>query len=138
MMQITLWVLQVLMALVFLAHGLMLLFPPANLVDQMNASMSTALRIFIGVSEVAAAVGLTLPGITRILPWLVPAAAAGLTIVMVLATAFHIVRGEVSSAVIPTVLLAIVAFLAYMRWRVKPIPPRGAAAPAVQSSRQFH
>ena len=38
---------------------------------------SPAFRIFLGVAEVLAAVGLTLPGITRILPWLVSCAAAG-------------------------------------------------------------
>jgi hypothetical protein len=135
MLNITLWIIQVLMALVFLAHGYILLVPPPELIAQMNASMSPAFRIFLGVAEVAAAAGLTLPGITRIQPWLVPAAAGGLVIVMIGATVFHIARGEVSSAVITAVLLGLVALLTYMRWKVKPILPRSKTAPALPSAR---
>ena len=51
-----LWVLQVLLALAFLAHGLMLLFPPASIAEQMNASMSREFQMFLGVAEVLAAV----------------------------------------------------------------------------------
>ena len=127
MLNVTLWALQVLVALIFLAHGWIMLVPPASLIEQMNASMSATLRIFIGVSEVAAAAGLILPALTRILPWLVPLASAGLSIVMVCATIWHIARSEVSSAVTTTVLLAIVTFLAYARWKVKPIPSRSVA-----------
>jgi putative oxidoreductase len=123
-MNVLLWVLQVLLAVAFLAHGLLLLFPPAAIVDQMNASLSRASQLFIGVAELLAAVGLTLPGLTRIQPWLVPGAAAGLMIVMISATIFHIVRGEVSSAITTAVLLLLATFVAYMRWRVLPIRPR--------------
>jgi hypothetical protein len=45
-------------------------------------------------------------------------------IVMICATIFHLSRGEVSSAVTTVVLLALATFVAYMRWRVAPIPPR--------------
>ncbi len=126
-MRILLWVLQVLLAVAFFAHGLILLFPPAAIVEQMNASLSRWFQLFIGVSEIMAAVGLTLPGITRIQPWLVPAAAAGLMIVMTSATVFHLARGEVSSAITTAVLLVLATFVAYMRWRVAPIRPRAAA-----------
>lgn len=121
---IVLWVLQVLLALVFLAHGWLLLAPPAEIVDQMNASMSRASQVFIGVAEVLAAVGLIVPGIARTATWLVPAAAAGLVIVMVSATGFHVVRSEISSAVVTAVLLALVLFVTYARWKVVPIPSR--------------
>jgi uncharacterized membrane protein YphA (DoxX/SURF4 family) len=119
-----LWVLQVLLAVAFLAHGWMFLLPPENLVAVMNAVISPAFRLFIGVAEVLAAVGLTLPGLTRILPWLVPAAAAGLMIVMIGAVVLHLSRGEVSSAISTAILFALLAFVAYMRWRVRPILPR--------------
>jgi DoxX-like family len=119
-----LWVLQVLLALVFLAHGTLLLFPPAAMIDQLNASLARWFQLFLGVAEVSASAGLTLPGFTRILPWLVPCAAAGIMIVMISATIFHLMRGEVSSAVITVVLLAMATFVAYMRWRVAPIRPR--------------
>ena len=123
-MNILLWVLQVLLALAFFAHGLLFLFPPAAMVDQMNAALPRWFQLFIGVAEVVAAVGLTLPGLTRIQPWLVSCAAAGLMIVMISATIFHVTRGEVGSAITTVVLLALATFVAYMRWRVAPIPPR--------------
>jgi hypothetical protein len=123
---ILLWVVQVLLALAFFAHGCLFLFPPAAMVEQMNASLPRWFQLFLGVAEVLAAVGLTLPGITRIQPWLVSAAAAGIMIVMICATAFHLTRGEVSSAITTVVLLAMATFVAYMRWRAAPIPPRRA------------
>jgi uncharacterized membrane protein YphA (DoxX/SURF4 family) len=119
---VVVWVLQVLLAVAFFAHGCLLLFPPAAIVEQMNASLPRWFQLFLGVAEVLAAVGLTLPGLTRIQPWLVSAAAVGLMIVMISATIFHTMRGEVSSAVTTAVLLAIATFVAYMRW-----PPRRAA-----------
>ena len=123
-MNLVLWVLQVLLALAFLAHGGLLLFPPAAIVDQMNASFPRWFQLFLGVAEILAAVGLTLPGFTRIQPWLVSCAAAGVMIVMVCATIFHLMRGEVRSAITTVVLLAVATFIAYMRWRVTPIRPR--------------
>jgi uncharacterized membrane protein YphA (DoxX/SURF4 family) len=126
-MNVLLWVLQVLLAVAFFAHGWIMLFPPASLVAQMNASIAPALRIFIGVAEVVAAFGLIVPGATRIQPWWVPCAAAGLMIVMISATVLHTVRGEYSSAITTAVLLVMVTFVAYMRWKVMPIQPRTAA-----------
>jgi len=126
-MNIALWVVQILLAAAFLAHGLMLLFPPASLIEAMNATMSTSLRLFIGVAEVLAALGLTLPALTRIMPSLVAWAAAGLMPIMIGATVFHIQRGEVSAAITTAVLLALATFVAYMRWKVLPIPARTAA-----------
>jgi uncharacterized membrane protein YphA (DoxX/SURF4 family) len=121
-----LWVLQVLLAVAFFAHGLLLLFPPADVLAMMS-DIPTWFRIFLGVAEVAAAIGLTLPGITRIMPRFVPAAAAGLMIVMISATILHSSRSEISSAISTAVLLVLATFVAYMRWRVMPILPRSAA-----------
>src|SRR5688500_11357896 len=105
-MNIILWVLQVLLAAAFLAHGLLLLFPPPEMLAQM-ASLPTAFRIFLGVAEVLAAVGLTLPGMTRILPWLVSCAAAGLMVVMISATILHIARGETGAALTTAILFVL-------------------------------
>ena len=126
-MNMVLWVLQALLALAFFAHGCLLLFPPASIVAQMNASLPRWFQLFIGVAEIMAAVGLTLPGLTRIQPWLVSAAAAGLMIVMISATVFHLARGEVTSAITTVVLLAMATVVAYMRWRVAPIQSRSVA-----------
>jgi putative oxidoreductase len=125
MMNAVLWVLQILLALAFFAHGGLLLFPPAAALDQMRAAgMVDAFRLFLGVAEIVAAIGLTLPGLTRIQPWWVPCAAAGIMIVMISATIFHIARGEVSSAITTAILLVMATFVAYMRWKVLPIRSR--------------
>jgi uncharacterized membrane protein YphA (DoxX/SURF4 family) len=121
-----LWVLQFLLAAAFLAHGLLFLFPPASMLELMKP-IPTPFRLFLGVAEVLAGVGLTLPGITRIQPWLVSLAAAGIMIIMVGATIFHLRRGEVSSAITTLILLAMASYVAYMRWKVKPILPRTVA-----------
>jgi putative oxidoreductase len=123
-MNILLWVLQVLLALAFLGHGWLMLTPPAELAQQMNAALPRWFQLFIGIAEVLAAVGLTLPGLTRIQPWLVPSAAAGIMIVMICATVYHLRRSEGSSAAATVVLLALATFVAYMRWRIAPIQPR--------------
>jgi len=126
-MNIALWIVQVLLALAFFAHGLLLLSPPAEIATQLNASLPRWFWIFLGIAELAAAVGITLPGLTRILPWLVAWAAGGIMIVMVSATVFHLARGEFSSAAITLLLLVMATFVAYMRHRVLPIGVRRAA-----------
>ena len=129
-MNITLWILQVLLALAFFAHGWLFLAPPPDVVEQMNASLPRWFQVFLGVAEIAAAIGITLPGLTRIVPSLVVWAAAGIAVVMISATVWHIARAEYSSAAITAVLLAMAVFVAYARRRVLPIPERGAAARA--------
>lgn len=128
-MNILLWVLQVLLAAAFFAHGWLFLAPPPEIAALMNASLPRWFQLFLGVAEIAAALGLTLPGLTRILPWLVPWAAVGIMIVMVSATVYHVARAEMSSAAITLLLLAMATFVAYMRHRVMPIRERRAAYP---------
>jgi hypothetical protein len=129
-MNILLWVLQALLAAAFFAHGLLLLMPPPDIAAQMTAELPRGFWVFLGWAEVAAAIGITLPGATRIQPWLVPLAAAGIMFVMVSATIWHVVRGEISSAIVTLVLLVMSTSVAYMRWRIYPIRPRSAAARA--------
>jgi putative oxidoreductase len=123
-MNVALWVLQALLAAAFLAHGWLFLAPPPEIAAQMNASLPRWFQLFLGVAEVLAAVGLILPGLTRIMPWLVTWAAGGIMIVMVSATVYHLTRSEWSSAAITMLLLAIATFVAYMRHRVLPIGVR--------------
>jgi uncharacterized membrane protein YphA (DoxX/SURF4 family) len=113
----TLWTLQVLLAAAFLAHGLMFLFPPAAYVEQMNASLPRGFQLFLGVAEVLAAIGLILPGVTRVLPWMASWAAAGIMIIMVSATVFHLTRAEWTSAATTVVLLIMATFVARGRRR---------------------
>lgn len=126
-MNIVLWVLQVLLAMMFLWHGWLFLSPPAELVDLMNAQFPLWFRVFLGGAEVLAAVGLILPGLTRILPGLTSLAAAGLMVVTASASILHTTRGETGSAVTTAILFVLLTFVAYMRWKVKPIVSRSMA-----------
>jgi len=123
-LNIGLWVLQVLLAALFLWHGQLMAFPPAELVAMIDSSIGPNLRVFIGAAEILAAAGLILPGLTRILPGLTALAAAGLMIVMSSATVFHFVRGETSSAISALVIFALVGVVAYARWKIAPFAPR--------------
>ena len=123
-LNIVLWILQVLLAAAYLAHGWMMVSPPPELLALMNAQLGEGLRLFIGVAELLAAAGLILPGITRILPGLTALAAAGLMIVMSSATVLHLFRGESGSAISAAVLFVLVTVVAYTRWKVQPIAGR--------------
>ena len=123
-MNIVLWILQVLLALAFAAHGWMFLFPSPEIAALMNETLPRWFQVFLGVAEVLAAVGLTLPGLTRILPAAIVWAAVGIMIVMISATILHLVRSEFSSAGITFVLLLMATYVAYMRHKVMPIRAR--------------
>jgi uncharacterized membrane protein YphA (DoxX/SURF4 family) len=126
-MNAVLWILQVLLALVFAAHGWLFLAPPPDIKAQMDANLPQWFQLFMGIAEVAAAVGLILPAVTRIMPFLVTWAAVGIMIVMVSATGYHAVRAEYSSAVVTFILLLMAAFLAHGRTRLRPLRARAAA-----------
>jgi putative oxidoreductase len=123
-MKIASWVVQILLALVFLASGSMKLFA----FDQFAASAPAladqrGLVTFIGIAELAGALGLILPALTKILPFLTTWAAVGLATIMVLATGFHLWRGELSHAVVTVILLALAAFVIHARgFRSQPAP----------------
>lgn len=114
-MGVGLWVLQSLLAAMFLFHGWIMVFPPPELVALMNAQMAPWFRLFVGVTESLGALGLLLPGITRIWPWLTAWAGAGLMIVAISATVLHASRGETSSAITTAVLFVLLALVTYMR-----------------------
>jgi len=122
-MNIILWVVQVALAAAFLAHGMLFLAPPPDIAVMMDATLPRWFQVFLGVAEVAAAVGLTIPGVTRILPALVTWAAAGICVVTASATFFHLVRGEGSSAMVTLLLFALAMFVAWSRRRRLPIRP---------------
>ncbi len=123
-MNIVVWVLQVLLAAAFAAHGWLFLAPPPEIAVQMNASLPRWFQLFLGIAEVLAAIGLILPGVTKILPWLVWWAAGGIMIVLASATVWHLVRGEISSGVITLAMLGLATFVAHQRRSVRPIASR--------------
>lgn len=121
-----LWVVQGLLAALFLFAGVMKLVLP---IEEMTGQMPLPglfLR-FIGVVEVLGALGLILPGLLGIRPGLTPLAAAGLVIVMIGATVLGLAGGDVAMALIPLAVGLLAAFVAYGRWRLA--PHRGSAGP---------
>ncbi len=126
-LNIGLWVVQVLLATMFGFAGATKTFTPiADLVTPMPwvAHVPELLVRFIGVSELAAALGLTLPSLLRIKPALTVFAALGLVIVMVLAAGLHVQRGEYGGLPINAVLGGLAAFVAWGRSKKAPISPR--------------
>jgi uncharacterized membrane protein YphA (DoxX/SURF4 family) len=126
-MKIALWIVQVLLAAFFIMVGFAKLATPmAELAAQMDwvPAVAPSLVRFIGVAEIAGGLGLLLPALTRIQPWLTPLAAVGLIVVMILAAGFHATRAEFGPIIFNLVLLALAAFIAYGRWKLVPIASR--------------
>jgi hypothetical protein len=118
-MNLVLWVVQVLLACLFLfAGGMKLVMPLEKLAGPVQLP-GQFLR-FIGVCEFLGGLGLILPGLLRIRPGLTPLAAAGLVIIMIGATAFTVAVGPVVTALIPFIVGLLAAFIAYGRWRLAP------------------
>jgi len=118
-MNIILWIVQILLAFVFISHGRLMWFPLEPKQQEMLGyieAIPMGLRRFTAVAESLAGVGLILPWLTGILPWLTPMAAVGLVLVMVGAIIFHVPRKEYPNIVFNLVLLALAAFVAYERF----------------------
>jgi putative oxidoreductase len=124
-MNIALWIVQLLLAAMFGMAGFLKTTTP---IDQLAAMMQwpgavpPALVRFIGIAEFTAAIGLLLPALSRIKPWLTPFAASGLLTII-----FHITRGELSILPMNGILGALAAFVAWGRFVRAPIAERGAA-----------
>jgi uncharacterized membrane protein YphA (DoxX/SURF4 family) len=121
------WVLQGLLALIFLFHGILYSLGPEPMVRGMREqggwppAIPAWFRVFIGVAEILAAIGLILPSATHVLPGLTPLAAGGLAIVMVGAIVYHARRGEYQMVAAVAVLLVLVALTGFLRWMTVPI-----------------
>lgn len=120
---ISLWILQILLAGMFLMVGYMKTFTP---IDELRKTVAIAGELpalirFIGISELAAGLGLLLPAGLRILPALTVWAAAGLALVMALALLFHLIRGEYSAIGTNIVLGAMAGLVAWGRFYKAPI-----------------
>jgi hypothetical protein len=130
-MTYVLWIVQGLLALVFLfAGGIKLVLPIEAMTEQATVPLPGWFLRFIGVAEVLGAVGLILPGLLRIRPGLTPLAASGLVIIMIGATVITLagfVPGGVGPTLIPLVVGLLSAFVAYSRWQLAPQSERRAA-----------
>ena len=118
-MNLVLWIIQGLLAALFLfAGGMKLVMPIEELMKQMPLPLPGWFMQFIGVVELLGAIGLILPWLTGIRPGLTPLAAAGLVIVMLGATVYGLVAGDPVSALMPLAVGLLCAFVAYGRWRL--------------------
>jgi uncharacterized membrane protein len=123
-MNVAVWVLQILLALAFLLAGVTKVSQPRQ---KLAASMGwvedfsdTGVRT-IGVLEILGGVGLLLPAVTGVATVLVPLAAVGLGLLMVLAAATHRRRGELPMIGINAVLLLLAVVVAWARFASYPL-----------------
>jgi len=120
-MNIALWIAQGLLAAMYFMVGSMKTFQPAKVRE--NPRMSWAhgqpdnyIR-FVGTTEVLGALGLILPLVTGILPWLTVLAGIGLTLVQLLAIfKEHLPKKEYDVIPLNIVLLALTVFVVIGRW----------------------
>ena len=119
-MTYALWIIQVLLALLFLFAGGTKLVLPLEALNQGPIALPGLFLRFLGAVEVLGAFGLILPGLLRIRTGLTPLAAAGLTIIMIGATVITLKAVGVAQALVPFVVLLLSAFVAYGRWRLAP------------------
>ncbi len=122
-MNIVLWVLQVFLGIYFLAIGIMHFVIPPGLPAQMSwmYDLPGWLHWVSGIAEILGGLGLILPSVTRIKPWLTPLAAVGLALVMVGAIVYHALRGEWMNITLNIINAAVLLFVAYGRWKLRPI-----------------
>ncbi|MBB4636033.1 DoxX family protein [Longimicrobium terrae] len=130
-LHVTLWIVQVLLAVFFLMaganHGLKPIAEAAQSSPWITG-VPVWLARFIGFAELAGAVGLVLPAATRVMPWLTPLAAAGLAVIMALAVPFHVTRGEAGVIAFNIIPALLAAFVAWGRTTRVPIAPRSSRA----------
>jgi uncharacterized membrane protein YphA (DoxX/SURF4 family) len=122
-MNTALWIIQALLAALFLfAGGMKLVMPIEDIIKQMPLPLPGWFVRFTGVVELLGGIGLILPWLLRIKPELTPLAAAGLVIVMIGATVYTLASGEIASAPMPLVVGILAGFIAYGRWKLTPAP----------------
>lgn len=121
-MNIILWIIQCLLALLFIFSGSMKFVMSVEEMNRQSPVVLPGLFIhFIGVCEVLGGLGLILPSLLRIKPILTPLAAAGLTIIMIGATVITLMGPMKTGALLPLVTGLLCIFVAYGRLRAKPI-----------------
>jgi uncharacterized membrane protein YphA (DoxX/SURF4 family) len=124
-MNILLWIIQILLALMFLFAGGTKLWLPAEVLQSMGPPTQIVFpgwfMKFIGLCEVLGAFGLILPGIFRRQQHLTPLAAIGLTIILIGAVVVTAMGPGVTFTISPLVIGLLCAFVAYGRWKVRPL-----------------
>lgn len=123
-MNIALWIIQVLAGIVFFMAGAMKVAQSKEKLEARMAWMadfSVGQIRTIGILEILGALGLVLPPLTGILPWLAVVAAIGLALDMIGAALTHLRHGELPNIAVNLVLFALVVVVAYGRFLVVPL-----------------
>jgi len=118
-MNIALWIVQSLLAVMYGMSGIMKTFQTSKAREQMPwaKNRSDGFVRFVGTSELLGALGLILPLLTGILPWLTPVAAIGLTLIQLLAIfTEHLPKKEYNVISVNILLLALSIFILVGRW----------------------
>jgi uncharacterized membrane protein len=115
-MNVTLWVVQILLALAFLVSGITKAIRPSEKLKVGLPEFRPGVIRLIAVAEILGAAGLILPGVTRVATVLTPLAATGLAIIMIGAVVTHARRRESRAAVVNVVLLALTVLVAVGRF----------------------
>jgi uncharacterized membrane protein YphA (DoxX/SURF4 family) len=121
-MNLVLWIVQVGLAIAFLGAG----WTHAVRYQEAKKRMAWVREVpeplvrVIGTAEILGAIGLIVPALTHIQPWLTPLAASGLAVLMTLAVAFHIARNEWSNLSANLPLLVLAVFVAFGRFALAP------------------
>jgi hypothetical protein len=118
-MNIALWIVQGLLAAMYLMAGLLKTFQTAKAKEQFPwaKNHSDGFVRFVGASELLGALGLLLPLVTGVLPWLTVLAAVGLALIQLLAILTeHLPKKEFNVIPVNIVLLALAVFVVIGRW----------------------
>lgn len=110
-----LWIVQGLLAALFLFAGGMKLVLPVAAMQQGAIVLPGWFLRFLGVAEVCGALGLILPWAWRIRPVLTPMAASCLVVIMIGATVITALDGQVAGALFPAAVGVLCAAVAYRR-----------------------
>lgn len=122
-MNILIWIIQSLMAVLFVFHGIAMFNPPPPVQESVVQKMGYSLSFLkiIGTLEVLGGLGLILPAWTGIMPILSPLAATGLVIIMIGSAVSHARQGEGKQTVATMLVTVLVAFIAIGRFWINPI-----------------
>ena len=117
-MNVALWVVQILLALIFLMGGWMKLFMYNKVYEMWPwvKDSPKAFVTFVGCVDLLAGLGVILPQLTGMLPWLTPLAALGASVILTLAVALHIKRKEMKDVIPNLVFLALAVFVTVGRF----------------------
>ena len=122
-MNILLWVLQVLAALLYTASGTMkvFMFDKISAEVQSFGALPREAWMVLGIVELFCTAGLIVPAAIRWQPWLTPGAATVLAVESIVFVWVHVKYGETPSIIMSGVLGLVMAFVAYGRMVLKPI-----------------